>query len=212
MGHELNPYPSTYPTVGLLMSIFTEFKWKQKVTSLINQILGRTSSLERTTVELADEDNDINLRLSQMEERFEQLFLKLGVKVGQIIPYSGSSIPDGYLLCNGANIDRTTYADLFSKIGTLYGAGDGSTTFTIPNIQGRFLEGASSNIGSYVDAGLPNISARMSNENGIANNSIGSGSNDWENVWWNASAWNAIYGRSSTVQPAAVRVYFIIKY
>lgn len=42
-------------------------------------------------------------------------------------------VPDGYLLCNGAAISRTTYAALFAKIGTLYGVGDGTTTFNLPN-------------------------------------------------------------------------------
>lgn len=52
--------------------------------------------------------------------------------VGTIILYGGSVIPTGFLICNGDAISRTDYADLFSKIGTTYGAGDGSTTFNIP--------------------------------------------------------------------------------
>lgn len=56
-----------------------------------------------------------------------------GLPVGTVLPYGGSSAPKGYLLCNGAKISRTTYADLFAVIGTTYGTGDGSTTFTLPN-------------------------------------------------------------------------------
>lgn len=53
--------------------------------------------------------------------------------VGTILPYGGSSAPSGFLLCNGATVSRTTYASLFTKIGTTYGAGDGLSTFALPN-------------------------------------------------------------------------------
>lgn len=51
---------------------------------------------------------------------------------GQVIMFAGKSAPAGTLLCNGAAVSRTTYADLFAAIGTLYGAGDGKTTFNLP--------------------------------------------------------------------------------
>jgi microcystin-dependent protein len=50
----------------------------------------------------------------------------------------------GYLLCNGTAVSRATYSDLFGVVGTAYGAGDGSTTFNLPNIQGKFPLGAQS--------------------------------------------------------------------
>lgn len=56
-----------------------------------------------------------------------------GAKVGTIELWGGSTAPDGYLLCNGGTISRTLYKDLFAVIGTTYGAGDGSTTFKLPN-------------------------------------------------------------------------------
>ena len=57
------------------------------------------------------------------------------VNTGLIIPWTDSSIPSGYLECNGAAVSRSTYSDLFSVIGTTYGAGNGSTTFTLPDLQ-----------------------------------------------------------------------------
>ncbi len=56
---------------------------------------------------------------------------------GKISMFGGVTAPDGYLLCNGSAISRTTYADLFGVIGTLYGAGDGTATFNLPNMKGR---------------------------------------------------------------------------
>lgn len=61
----------------------------------------------------------------------------ISIPAGIILPFGGSNVPDGYLLCNGANVSRTTYSRLFSAIGTTYGAGDGSNTFTLPNMRGR---------------------------------------------------------------------------
>lgn len=53
-------------------------------------------------------------------------------KVGTVKAFAGSTPPDGWLFCDGAQISRTTYAALFAVIGTTYGAGDGSTTFNLP--------------------------------------------------------------------------------
>lgn len=63
--------------------------------------------------------------------------------VGSIIMFPGSAVPSGYLLCDGSAVSRTTYASLFTAIGTTYGAGDGSTTFNLPNLAGRVPVGSS---------------------------------------------------------------------
>lgn len=62
-------------------------------------------------------------------------------EVGFIKPYAGTSIPTGYLLCNGAAISRAQYPELFAAIGTTWGAGDGSSTFNVPDLRGYFLRG-----------------------------------------------------------------------
>ena len=65
----------------------------------------------------------------------------LGVPAGCIMPYAGATAPDGWLLCRGQAVSRTTYADLFAVIGTAYGVGDGSTTFNLPDLGGRVPAG-----------------------------------------------------------------------
>jgi len=62
-------------------------------------------------------------------------------EVGAIKPWTKATAPAGYLLCNGAAVSRTTYADLFVVISTTYGAGDGSTTFNVPQLQGKMPQG-----------------------------------------------------------------------
>ena len=70
---------------------------------------------------------------------------------GTIIHYAGRTVPSGWLICNGANVSRTDYAALFAAIGTIYGAGNGSTTFGLPNLNGRFFEGTTytGSVGTY---------------------------------------------------------------
>lgn len=60
---------------------------------------------------------------------------------GALMPYAGSSAPNGWLLCDGSAVSRTTYAALFSAIGTSFGNGDGSTTFNVPDMRGRVPAG-----------------------------------------------------------------------
>lgn len=66
--------------------------------------------------------------------------------VGTVLMWAGASdaVPSGYLLCDGAAVSRTEYAALFSTLGTAFGVGDGSTTFSLPDLQARFVFGANS--------------------------------------------------------------------
>lgn len=60
---------------------------------------------------------------------------------GSFIHSARSTAPTGYLLCDGSAVSRTTYAKLFAAIGTTYGAGNGTTTFNLPNTSGLFFRG-----------------------------------------------------------------------
>ena len=77
--------------------------------------------------------------------------LALAMPSGAILPFAGASAPAGYLLCGGQAVNRTTFASLFAVIGTTYGAGDGSTTFNVPDLRGR------------VPAGLDNMGGTAAN-------------------------------------------------
>jgi microcystin-dependent protein len=69
-------------------------------------------------------------------------YLKLSLPAGVMMDYAGASAPDQWLLCDGAEVSRTTYAALFSSIGVIFGAGDGSSTFNVPDCRGRVTVGA----------------------------------------------------------------------
>lgn len=70
---------------------------------------------------------------------------------GNVAHFAGTTAPAGWLLCNGATVSRTDYAALFAAIGTTYGAGDGATTFALPDLRGEFIRGLDS--GRGVDTG-----------------------------------------------------------
>ena len=145
------------------------------------------------------------------------------VPSGTIIQFAGKTIPDGYLSCNGALVSRTQFADLFAAIGTTWGTGDGKTTFKLPNMHHRFLEGTTttSEVGTYVEAGLPNIRGKIGAAwitGDGAFQKTGDGSNPDGQIWgstkgdFSASRSSNLYGSSSTVQPASIRLVHCVKF
>lgn len=157
-----------------------------------------------------------------------------GAQPGDYKMIAGSTIPDGWLLCNGAAVSRTTYAKLFAAIGTRYGSGNGSTTFNLPNFNGRHVLGTTNtgNLGSYVSAGLPDITG-YAEVRGIENDpnristgvfSVQTAANDAYSshkpsepntapgrLVFSASDSDSTYGRSYGVSVAAAYVLMIIK-
>lgn len=150
------------------------------------------------------------------------------VPVGAFMPYAADTPPDGWLKCDGSAISRTTYSALFAKIGTKYGKGDGSKTFNLPNFIDKTFWGGSSS-GAVKAAGLPNISGYISYlfmgedvqksdgalsatlQVGNRLTNVGTGS-AWKQLNFSAKDSNAIYGKSSTVQPPALTTIICIKY
>lgn len=63
------------------------------------------------------------------------------VPAGTVLPFAGDTAPSGWAICNGDPVSRTDYPELFTAIGELWGVGDGSTTFNLPDMRGQFLRG-----------------------------------------------------------------------
>ena len=68
-----------------------------------------------------------------------------GIPTATIVPWSSASVPTGFLECNGQAVSRSTYSALFAIVGTTYGAGDGSSTFLVPDLQDNVAVGKSNN-------------------------------------------------------------------
>lgn len=97
---------------------------------------------------------------------------------GQVASFATSSPPSGWLKANGAAVSRTTYASLFSVIGTTFGVGDGSTTFNLPDLRGEFLRGWDD--GRGVDSGR--VFGSFQEASGIATNPLSNGANAFANT------------------------------
>jgi microcystin-dependent protein len=99
---------------------------------------------------------DLNENFDDAEAVINEL-LEAVIPVGTVIATARPSAPTGYLLCEGQAVSRTKYANLFAAVSTTYGAGDGSTTFNLPDLRGRVPIG--------VDAGANRVT--------IASNALG---------------------------------------
>lgn len=176
-----------------------------------------------------------------LEKMVEQTTLLKGnlqvlVPVGCVQAFAGSTTPDGWLLCNGSAVSRTDYAALFAVVGTTYGTGDGSTTFNLPNLTDKFIQGNATS-GTVKSAGLPNITGKagfreqagsrsvlLASEGVFARNtetapdgaytSVPQGTNSTNASFLSidASRSSSVYGGSDTVQPPALTMRYIIKY
>ena len=166
----------------------------------------------------------------KIDELQESIVARL--PAGFVAAWPGNTPPDGWLVCNGATISRTTYADLFAAIGTTFGAGDGSTTFKIPDYQGDFLRGylsgTSSAIGTRQAEGLPNITGNFGADYaysvrtatgafralaGSNRSPVAQAASVSNNAFsFNASRSNGLYGDSSHVTPRNNAVKWCIKY
>jgi hypothetical protein len=153
------------------------------------------------------------------------------VLTGSILAIPYSTVPIGYLKCDGSSLLREDYADLFAKIGTTYGAAD-DYHFNIPDYQGVFLRGyggSAATLGTRQAQGLPNITGTV--------DSIRSGNGWWRTytgcfydtgvrgdrdqanggsqdggIGFDASRSSSIYGAANEVRPVNMSVIWIIKY
>jgi microcystin-dependent protein len=92
---------------------------------------------EVTTAKIADG----NVTLAKLVTAVQQALLPAGA----VQAFAMNSAPAGWLAADGSNVSRSTYASLFSAISTTYGAGDGSTTFALPDLRGYFVRGSGTN-------------------------------------------------------------------
>ncbi len=148
-----------------------------------------------------------------------------GVPVGTVIHFAASMPPKGYLKADGSAVSRETYPDLFAVIGTRFGEGDGTSTFSLPDLINRFAQG-STLPGQKIEAGLPNIKGTIAQGycNGYGamseafygtGSAIGTGGDAHSGysafINLDASRSSGIYGNSNTVQPPALTLLPCIK-
>ena len=210
-GDSARGIPPTLPGAG----------WFHRVSQLFASVINAAG----LTIDPADTDQLLKAL---------KVFSKKTVPIGVVVHYMGDTIPEGYLLCNGASLSRTEYPELFAVLGTKCGAVD-TAHFSIPDTHHRFLEGTTvlSEIGKYVAAGLPNNAGGISfyntsgatlvhpdqtgsfygeynsaNHQTITNITEGE---SFSSLRMDARRSSAVYGASDTVQPNSLRALALIR-
>lgn len=198
--------PPTLPGAG----------WFHRVSQLFASVINAAG----LTIDPADTDQLLKAL---------KVFSKKTVPIGVVVHYMGDTIPEGYLLCNGASLSRTEYPELFAVLGTKCGAAD-TAHFNIPDTHHRFLEGTTvlSEIGKYIAEGLPNMSGGWTYVQAYNSTASGYGAAKFSDsqangipskedgiapsgLVFDASLSSPIYGASNTVQPASIRALALIR-
>jgi microcystin-dependent protein len=154
----------------------------------------------------------------------------LSAPTGAVVAFAGATPPTGWLLCDGSAVSRTTYVGLFGVIGTAWGTGDGSTSFNLPDMRGRFLRGVDNGTGRDPDG-----ATRTATNGGNAGDQVGSNEGDafrshahsfleqpavsgvggiasGGNFWGNGSATTTANAGGTETRPVNVNVHWIIRY
>ena len=137
--------------------------------------------------------------------------------IGSLSAFAGSTAPNKWLICNGAAVSRATYSDLYAVVGDVYGNGDGSTTFNLPDLRGEFIRGLDG--GRGVDAARTLGSAQSdllkSHTHQVQNVFSGGGTGDEENYVSNVTASRSTIDTLSSggaeTRPRNIAMNYIIK-
>lgn len=139
------PYVDANPATGIEGSIPSAAAIEHPMREIVEVI--KSAGLE------PDETNlkQLKTAIEKMSRLEVNSAIARAVPAGVCVPFGGEKAPAGWLSCNGAAVSRTAYAQLFDAIGTIYGEGDGSSTFNLPDMRGEFLRGLDE--GRGVDVG-----------------------------------------------------------
>lgn len=236
-------YPTNGSASGGVAATIVGDHWYHGITEeLLNAIKGGGVTPDINQLDQLNRsiENRINQRFDDLKKALDQSVAdvmgrvgQLGIPTGAIMAFDLNGAPnDGFWLpCDGRAVSRQTYAALFAAIGTRHGAGDGRTTFHLPNLNGLVLQGANGgNVGQQLAPAIPNIygtfvaspgtDSAPREANGVFafdgqqfNAAIKRGGSDnWASRFtFDASRSSGVYKNGvNTVQPPAMLAYFCI--
>ncbi|MBF0350983.1 MAG: tail fiber protein [SAR324 cluster bacterium] len=123
----------------------------------------------KDVIPVTDSSYDLGSSTKKMKKVYTvDVSLPPGLIMPSSVPGHNTTPPTGWLFCDGSAVSITTYAELYSAIGTTYGIGDGSTTFNLPDYRGYFLRGIDNSAGSDPDAG-----SRTNRGDGVTGDNVG---------------------------------------
>jgi microcystin-dependent protein len=145
-----------------------------------------------------------------------------GIPIGTVITFAGAIAPEGYLICDGKPYSRLNYQNLYMVIGTMYGVGDGGSTFKVPDLRGEFLRGVDS--GRGIDTGRALGSSQADELKSHTHRIIGSAGGENTDAYnpstgvCSANSYYGIFGGGientggSETRPRNVAINYCIKY
>lgn len=208
-----------YSDKAVLKYIDTNSGGIYKIKSLINNNTNAPSS------------SNIRVSSSQTGTFYWEL-VNNGIPTGAIMPFTGAVVPNGYLLADGTEVSKTTYAFLYALIGDTYGTPEDNTKFKLPDFRNKtFWGGNTTNVGTEKESALPNITgtfwsvadfvwnsfnstgAFVQGSNQTRQDSGTASSHSYPTIKFDASKSSNVYKDGQTiVQPPAIQVPFIIKF
>lgn len=181
-----------------------------------------TSVLDTDTTLAANSDSKVATQKAvkaYVDAQGGQTFL---VPTGAVLPYAAATAPANFLLCDGTEVSRSTYSTLFSIISTTYGVGDGSTTFTLPDLQGVIPVGRDSGQTEFDTLGETGgakthtlITAEMPAHTHATDSRLNGGTGSNANIAGSGSATNGTIDTSSTGGGGAhnnLQPYIVLNY
>jgi microcystin-dependent protein len=129
-------------TLNSALSVSGNSTLRGATTCISSLNVSGNSTLQGATTCISSLNVMNNLNANKVYQQIIPSGFGLLVPTGCIIQFGGPSAPDGWLICNGSAISRSTYSTLFATIGDVYGIGNGSTTFNLPDLRGRVPVGA----------------------------------------------------------------------
>lgn len=220
-------HPTDGSSGGGITATIPGAQWYDAVAmELINAIKG--GGVEPDRHDHSQLNASIDARIQNVKQALQNSVAAIQAKVqqieivppGAIMYFSNTTPPNGnWLVCNGQAVSRQGYVNLFNAIGTRFGIGNGSTTFNLPYLLDRTIWGGTSNVGAYLQPGLPNITGSFGCDDrqtwdGTVSGAFWADPNRHETgskysdygqaIFFDASRSNPIYGRSGTVQPPAL--------
>lgn len=184
----------------------------------------------KNIVEGRQENDAVNLKqLTLIETTIKALISKTSSSVGDVKMSALTTNHNEWILCNGQELDRSLYSELFGLIGTRFGSGNGTTSFNVPDYRGKFIRGlggdSAADMGTTQAEGLPNITAtadvtqgasRSYNATGAFYQTNNGNGGNWDTAAscklnLDASRSSKIYGASNHVTPINQALNFFIK-
>lgn len=157
------------------------------------------------TTGLLKTNNRLSELAGNLSTAYTNIKLNETLPVGLILPFAGGTTPSGWLLCFGQAVSRTNYAALYAVIGEQYGAGDGTTTFNVPDLRGRVAAGRDNMGGTAASRLSTGVLGQSPNSLG---NSGGTESHTTQSATLSGSG-TTVATSTSNIQPSIILNYII---